>query len=78
MKKLTPVEQYALKFLSRVGTYCPGTDARGLEGVTLAEIRRVLTGLERKKRAISEPTDDGPAFTLTALGRSEALDREGQ
>lgn len=72
MRKLTDIEQNAVNFLSRVVSYCPGTDARGLDGATTAEIRKVLDALVRKKRATADATDDGPVYSLTAQGRDDA------
>ena len=72
MKKLNPVEQNAIKFLNREGSYCPGVIDPGSHGMVAGEIRRVLDGLVRKKRVWSEETDDGPRYHLTAQGRADA------
>lgn len=72
MRKLSAEEQNAVNFLRRSGPYTPGHDYSGLHENVTSELRRILDGLVRKKRATVEMTDDGPRYHLTAQGRSDA------
>jgi len=68
MRKLDQGETNALRFVARVGgSYCPNRDA-------CAEplIIDTLNSLVRKKRLSVEATDDGPRYSLTALGEADA------
>lgn len=68
-RKLTVLEKQALRVLVRRGTLVPG-DA--ILGWSRAGLLGALDGLVRKKRATVEMTDDGPKFSLTALGEADA------
>lgn len=69
MKKLTSQEQAAIYFLDRDGPCTPG-DRAGSEAGQM--VKSVLDSLVKKKRATVEMTDDGPRYSLSAWGRSDA------
>jgi hypothetical protein len=71
MRKLTLTEQAAMYFLERDGPLCPGLDATSAAS---QKVIRVLDSLVKKKRAVVEMTDDGPRYSLSALGREELQD----
>ncbi len=68
MKKLTPQEQAAVYFLHRDGPCCPGDGANSEAGQI---VKSVLDSLVKKRRATVELSDDGPVYTLSAIGREE-------
>lgn len=63
-RKLTLTEQSAVYFLDRDGPCCPGSEGDAKRQM----VRSVLDGLVRKKFAVVEMTDDGPRYSLSALG----------
>lgn len=67
-RRLTPIEQNALNFVSRQGgSYCPDDDALAEPG-----IMDVLNSLRKKKRLLVSAEDGAPPrFTLTSQGRAE-------
>jgi hypothetical protein len=68
MKKLTDMERAALYFLNRDGPICPG-DAVQTEAGQI--VKSVFDSLVKKKRANVEMTDDGPSYSISAIGRQE-------
>lgn len=70
MRKLTPPEINACRFLAKHGPFTPGDAAEAKGG---PEVVAVLNSLVKKRRATVESTDDGPKFTLTEQGRADAL-----
>lgn len=68
MKKLTDMERAALFFLDRDGPICPG-DAVDTEKGQI--VKAVFDSLVKKKRATVEGTDDGPSYSISAIGREE-------
>ena len=58
MRKLTDIEQLALRAVSLTGFYCPG-DHTGHEAEVL---RKAMDSLVKKKRVRVEMTDDGPRY----------------
>lgn len=68
MKKLTDMELAALYFLDRDGPCCPG-DAVDTEAGQI--VKAVLDSLVKKKRATVDGTDDGPIYSISAIGREE-------
>lgn len=68
MKKLTDEEGAALYFLNRDGPITPGEKFNTPAGFV---VKIALDGLVRKKYAIVEMTDDGPRYSLSALGKRE-------
>ena len=69
MKRLSPPEINACRFLLKHGPYTPGDAARAKGG---PEVVAVLRGLVRKGRATVDDTDDGPKFSLTSQGEADA------
>lgn len=69
MRKLTQPEINACRFLVKHGPYTPGDSAEQKGG---PEVLSVLNGLVRKKRATVESTQDGPRFSITMQGRTDA------
>lgn len=69
MRRLTPPEINACRFLSKHGPFTPGDAAESKGG---PEVVAVLNSLVRKRRANVESTDDGPRYTLTEQGRTDA------
>lgn len=69
MRKLTIPEQNACRFLAKYRDgYCPG-----LEQTRAAiEVQRVLDSLVKKRRAFVTTGDDGPVYSLTAMGEADA------
>lgn len=68
MRKLTDIERAALYFLDRDGPCCPG-DAVDTEAGQI--VKAVFDSLVKKKRATVEMTDDGPSYSISAIGRQE-------
>lgn len=68
MKKLSGAEHAALYFLDRDGPICPG-DAIDTERGQI--VKAVFDSLVKKKRATVEATDDGPSYSISAIGREE-------
>lgn len=68
MKKLTPIEVNACKFLARIGPYCPGLEPSEAK----TELRAILDGLVKKRRVLVTVEDDGPVYSLTAAGEADA------
>lgn len=68
MRKLTDTERAALYFLDRDGPICPG-DAVETEAGQI--VKAVFDSLVKKKRAAVEMTDDGPSYSISAIGRQE-------
>ena len=68
MKKLTDIELAALYFLDRDGPICPGDAVQSEAGQI---VKAVFDSLVKKKRAHVEMTDDGPSYSLSAIGRDE-------
>ncbi len=69
MRKLTTPEQNACRFLSQYRNgFCPGLD----KSAAALEVYRVLDSLVKKKRAFVTTGDDGPVYSLTALGEADA------
>jgi hypothetical protein len=69
MKKLTPIEVNACRTLLERGPLTPGEEPGS---VPHDIIKGVLDSLVRKKRATVEMTDDGPRYSLTAQGETDA------
>ena len=70
MRKLTPPEINACRFLAKQGgSWTPGDVVQAKGG---DEVVRVLRSLARKGRVVITETDDGPQFTLTEQGRADA------
>ncbi|KFC62736.1 hypothetical protein FF80_03303 [Devosia sp. LC5] len=70
MRKLTIQERQLLALISSAGgSVCPGVDA-SIPKAAHVSLRR----MERAGLLSVETFDDGPVFTLTALGRAEAND----
>lgn len=69
MRKLSPQEQNALKFVARQPgqSYCPDDDAAAEPG-----IMKTLDAVVRKGRLRREDTDAAPRYHLTRLGQEEA------
>lgn len=69
MRRLSPNEDLALRLIVEHGPLVPGDSFTewSKAGLVLA-----LDGLVRKKRAVAEQTDDGPRYSLTALGEADA------
>lgn len=68
MRKLNSPELAAIRVLARAGgSYCPGS----ISGASAELLKSTLDSLVKKKRAIVEPTDDGPRYSLLAAGRAE-------
>lgn len=68
MKRLTPPEINACRFLAKHGPYTPGDAAKSKGG---PEVVAVLRSLVRKGRASADMSDDGPTFSLTAQGEAD-------
>lgn len=68
MRKITDIERAALYFLDRDGPCCPG-DAVDTEAGQI--VKAVFDSLVKKKRATVEMTDDGPSYSISAIGRQE-------
>ena len=65
MRRLDPVEANLLGLIERNGgSVCPGT--------VPAAAHKVLRKLVNRGDLVVEETDDGPRFTLTAQGRTNA------
>lgn len=69
MRRLTHNEDAALHILARRGSLVPGDS---IADWTEAGLMFALEGLVRKKRAQVEMTDDGPRYSLTAMGLADA------
>jgi hypothetical protein len=71
MRKLTPEETNACRFLKQFGErgFCPAFE-RG--GPDVRKVEKVLRSLVNKGRVMAEDTDDGPRYTLTAEGLADA------
>lgn len=69
MKRLTPPEINACRFLAKHGPYTPGDAAKSKGG---PEVVAVLRSLVRKGRVSAEQTDDGYRYSLTAQGEFDA------
>ena len=68
MRKLTDQERQLLELINSAGgSVCPGTDA-SIPKAGHKSLRKMVT----RGDLTVEETDDGPRFTLTAQGRSEA------
>lgn len=68
MRKLAYQELQLLQYIeAAVGSVCPGTDA-SIPKAGHKSLRKMVT----RGDLTVEETDDGPRFTLTAQGRSEA------
>ncbi len=70
MRKLTPTEYNALRWLRQHEPYCPGIP----ETASQREVVFVLDSLCRKRRAYTEGTDDGWSYHLTEQGKAETTD----
>lgn len=68
MRKLDQIETNACRVLKREGSL----HISNFEGPVSANLRAILDGLVKKKRAIAEPNDDGVRYSLTALGEADA------
>jgi hypothetical protein len=68
MKKLTPEERAAIYFLDREGSITPGDRVNSEAGQI---VKSTLDSLVKKKCAVVEMTDDGPRYSLSAIGRQE-------
>jgi hypothetical protein len=69
MRKLTHNEGAALSIIAQRGALVPGDR---VPDWSEAGLMHALNGLVSKKRAQVEMTDDGPRYTLTALGHADA------
>lgn len=70
MRKLDAPENTALHLLAKNGPLIPGRDRfAAWKGAGLI---RALDGLVKKGRVSIEETDDGPRYSLTALGEADA------
>ena len=69
MRKLTLPESNACRFLRKHGAWTPG-DVLSAKGGD--DVRAILDKLAKKGRVSVEPTDDGPRYSLTALGEADA------
>ena len=68
MRKLNSIETNLLGMIAlNGGSVCPGTDA-SIPKAAHKVLRRLVT----RGDLTVEDTDDGPRFTLTAQGQSEA------
>lgn len=67
--KLTPSEQKLIELIKAMpdASYCPGADSR-----PHSEVSRIIRRLERQGVLEVEMTDDGPRYSLSAQGRSDA------
>jgi hypothetical protein len=63
MRKLSFVETNAIRWLAKNGPYCPGDQAQTDAG---KQVKAILDGLVRKRCAVAEMTDDGPAYHAVA------------
>lgn len=75
MKKLTPEEINACRFLKQFGKrgFCPAFE-RG--GPDVRRVEKVLRSLVNKDRVSVEVGDDGPVYRLTVLGYTDVADGE--
>jgi len=70
MTKFTRDEAMALHLLAKNGPAIPGRDR--IAAWKAAGLVKALDRLARKGRVEIEDTDDGPRYTLTALGEADA------
>lgn len=68
MKKLTPVQINACRFLAKHGGY----SLSEYEGPAEADLRSIFDSLVKCKRAVSEGFDGSVRYMLTAQGEIDA------
>ncbi len=67
MRRLSEPQQRVLNRLAKMDSFCPGLS----DDPMLPDVRRILDDLVKNKRVTVTDTQDGPSYSLSAIGRQE-------